>query len=254
MLIAVDPGKHLRAGFIPLGRRQLVAAEVLLQRLGVNIERRIAVRVARDGLDDRVGDLRRVIPVRLEPLLKLSDLATTLNLDVELDVLRETRGREVARPDQRLRPDHLELRVRDVRLRVELVLAVDTARDLTGAHRVENRLDAVQERIGVLVRLKTLVEDLHRTRPNGVEQRRACTIRRLGTHQNSDVVERLPSAIEGKQGTDFEVPRRNIERLGDAGPLFKISKPRPAGDAVVDDEEVSAFGTSGHRDPLPLLA
>ena len=73
-----------------------------------------------------------------------------------------------------------------VRLCVELVLAVDTARDLTGAHRVENRLDAVQERIGVLVRLKTLVEDLHRTRPNGVEQRRACTIRRLGTYQNSD--------------------------------------------------------------------
>ena len=67
LLIAVDPGKHLRAGFIPLGRRQLVAAEVLLQRLGVHIERRIAVRVARDGLDDRVGDLGRLVPVRLEP-------------------------------------------------------------------------------------------------------------------------------------------------------------------------------------------
>ena len=28
LLIAVDPGKHLRASFIPLGRSQLVAAEV----------------------------------------------------------------------------------------------------------------------------------------------------------------------------------------------------------------------------------
>ena len=50
MLIAVDPGKHLRAGFIPLGRSQLVAAEIFLQRLGVDIERRVAVRVARDDL------------------------------------------------------------------------------------------------------------------------------------------------------------------------------------------------------------
>ena len=254
LLIAVDTGKHLRAGFIPLGRRQLVAAEVLLQRLRVDIKRRIAVRVARDGLNDRISDLDRLVPVRLEPLLKLGNLACALDLDIELDVLRKTRCGEVARPDQRLRPDHLELRVRDVRLRVELVLAVDTARDLTGAQRGENRRNAVQEWIGVLVRLKALVEDLRRTRPNGVEQRRACTIRRLGTHQNPDVVERLPSAIEGKQCADFEVPRRNIERLGDAGPLFKIAKPRPAGDAVVDDEEVSAFGTSGHRDPLPLLA
>ena len=163
-----------------------MAAEVLLQRLGVNIERRIAVRVARDGLDDRVGDLRRVIPVRLEPLLKLSDLATTLNLDVELDVLRETRGREVARPDQRLRADHLELRVRDVRLRVELVFVVDTALYLTGAQRFENRRDAVQERVGVLVRLKAPVEDLNRARPHGVEQRLARAMRRLGAHQNPD--------------------------------------------------------------------
>ena len=231
-----------------------MAAEVLLQRLGVNIERRIAVRVARDGLDDRVGDLRRVIPVRLEPLLKLSDLATTLNLDVELDVLRETRGREVARPDQRLRADHLELRVRDVRLRVELVFVVDTALDLTGAQRFENRRGAVQERVGVLVRLKAPVEDLNRARPHGVEQRLARAMRRLGAHQNPDFVERLPAAIEGEQGTDLEVPRRNIERLGNAGPLFEIAEPRPARNAVVDDEEVSAFGVSGHRDPLPLSA
>ena len=93
LLIAVDPGKHLRAGFIPLGRRQLVAAEVLLQRLGVHIERRIAVRVARDGLDDCVGDLGRLVPVRLEPFLKLGNLACALDLDIELDVSSSGQGR-----------------------------------------------------------------------------------------------------------------------------------------------------------------
>ena len=169
LLIAVDPGKHFRAGFIPLGRRQLVAAEVLLQRLGVHIERRIAVRVARDGLDDRVGDLGRLVPVRLEPFLKLGNLAGALDLDIELDVLRQARGGEVARPDQRLRADHLELRVRDVRLRVELVLVVDTALNLPGAQRIENRGDAVQERVGALIRLKAPIEDLHRARPHRVE-------------------------------------------------------------------------------------
>ena len=227
-----------------------MAAEVLLQRLGVHIERGIAARVARDGLDDCVSDLGRLVPVRLEPLLKLGHLTRALDLDIELDVLRQARGGEVARPDQRLRPDHLELRVCDVRLRVELVLVVDTALDLTGAQRVENRRGAVQKRVGVLVRLKAPVEDLHRARPHSVEQRRARAIRRLGAHQNPDVVERLPLAIKGEQGADLEVPRRNIERLGDAGPLFEIAESRPTGDAVVDDEEASAFGVSGHRDLL----
>jgi hypothetical protein len=60
----------------------------------------------------------------------------------------------------------------------------------------------------------------------------------------------LPLAIEGEHGADFEVPRRNIERLGDAGPLFEIAESRPARDAVVDDEEASAFRVSGHRNLL----
>ena len=141
-----------------------------------------------NGLDDRVSDHDCLVPVRLEPLLKLGNLACALDLDVELDVLRKTRCGEVARPDQRLRANHLKLRVRDVRLGVELVLVVDTALDLTGAQRVENRRDAVQERVGILVRLKAPVEDLNRVRPHSVEQRRARAIRHLGAHQNPDVV------------------------------------------------------------------
>ena len=58
------------------------------------------------------------------------DLACALNLDVQLDVLGQPRPGEVARADQRLRADDLELGVRDVRLGVELVLVVDAALDL----------------------------------------------------------------------------------------------------------------------------
>ena len=63
LLVAVDPGKHLRAGLVPLARRQLVPAEELLQRLRVDVERRVELRVARDGLDDGVGHLARLVPV-----------------------------------------------------------------------------------------------------------------------------------------------------------------------------------------------
>ena len=49
--------------------------------------------MARDRLDDGVGDLSRFGPVSLEPLLELRDFARALNLDVQFDVLREARTR-----------------------------------------------------------------------------------------------------------------------------------------------------------------
>ena len=87
LLVAVEQREHLRARLVPLARRQLVAAEELLQRLRVDLERRVESRVPLDRLDDRVGDVAGLVPVLLEPLLELRDLARALNLDVELDVL-----------------------------------------------------------------------------------------------------------------------------------------------------------------------
>ena len=46
--------------------------------------------------DDRRGHLGRLLPVHLEPLLELRDLAGALDLDVELDVVGEAGLREVA--------------------------------------------------------------------------------------------------------------------------------------------------------------
>ena len=236
LLVAVDPGKHLRAGLVPLGRGQLVPAEELLQRLRVDVERRVEMRVARDGLDDGVGHLARVVPVLFEPLLELRDLAGALDLDVELDVLGQARSGEVARSHQRLRADHFELGVRDVCLGVELVVVVDAALDLPRSERLEDRRNAMEEGVGFLVGLDALVEDLHGARAHRLEERFARAMRRLRAHQNPDLLQRLPLPVEGEQGTDLEVPRGDIERLGNAGPLLEVAEPSPARDAVVDDE------------------
>ena len=67
---------------VPLGRGQLVSPEELLQGLCVDLEWGIQVRMARDRLDDGLGDPARLVPVRLEPLLELRDFAGALDLYV----------------------------------------------------------------------------------------------------------------------------------------------------------------------------
>jgi hypothetical protein len=129
--------------------------------------------------------------------------------------LGETRGREIARADQSLCADDFELRVRDVRLRVELVLVVYAALDLAGAQRFEDRRDTVQERVGTLGRFDAAVEDLECPRTHRLEQGLARAMGRLCAHQEPDLVERLPLAVERQQRADLEVARGDVERLRD---------------------------------------
>ena len=65
-------------------------------------------------------------------------------------------------------------------------------------------------------------------------------------HQDPDLVEPLPLAVEGEQGANIEVSRRDAERLRDAGPLLQIPESGPAGDTVGDDEELAALGVNAH--------
>ena len=246
LLIAVEVTEHERPSLVPLRGRQLVPPEELLQGLRVDVERRVQVRMARDRLDDGLGELVGFVPVRVEPLLELRHLARALDLDVQLDVLREAGPREVAGAHQRLGAHDLHLRVGDVGLGVELVLVVDTALDLPGAKRGEDRGDPVQEGVRLLVVLDALVEAVERLRPDRLENGLASPVGGLGAHQDPDLVEPLPPAVEGEQGADVEVPRRDVERLRDAGPLLQVPEPGPAGDAVVDDEELAALGINAH--------
>ena len=182
LLIAIEVREHARPCFVPLGRGQLVSPEELLQGLRVDVEWRIQVRMARDRLDDGLGDPARFVPVRLEPLLELRDFAGALDLYVKLDVLRETRPREVAGAHQRLGTHDFELCVGDVSLGVELVLAVDTAFDLPRAERVEDRRDPVQERVRLLVLLDAFVEPVERVRPDRFENGLSSPMGGLRTH------------------------------------------------------------------------
>ena len=187
--------------------------------------------------------------MRLEPLLKLHDLARALDLDVQFDVLRETWPREVAGAHQCLGTHDLELCVGDVGFGVEFILVVDTAFDLPGAGRGEDRRDPVQEGIGLLVLLDAFVEPVKRLRPDRFDNGLPSPMGGFRPHQDSNLVELLPLAIEGEQGADLEVSGRDVERLRDAGPLLQVPEPGPAGDTVVDDEELAALGVSGHDTP-----
>ena len=59
LLIAIEVREHARPCLVPLGRGQIVPPEELLQGLRVDVEWRIQVRMARDRLDDGLGDLSR---------------------------------------------------------------------------------------------------------------------------------------------------------------------------------------------------
>ena len=136
----------------------------------------------------------------------------------------------------------------------ELVLAVDTAFDLPGAERIEDRRDAVQEGVRLLVLLDAYVEPAESVCPDRFENGLPSPMGGLRTHQDPDLAEPLPFAVEGEQSADLEVSGRDVERLRDAGPLLQVPEPGPARDTVVDDEELAALGVNGHDAPCSCFA
>src|SRR6185312_2867413 len=90
LLIAVEPGVHLRPGFVPLRVCQLMTAEIFLESFRVDVKWGVEVGMARDGFDDNIGYFARQVPMRLEPLLELRHFARALNLNIELDVIGQT--------------------------------------------------------------------------------------------------------------------------------------------------------------------
>ena len=157
LLVAVEMLEHPRPRLVPLARGEFPAAEVLVQRLGVHVERGVLGRVPGDGPQHVVADIGRCSPVHIEPVLELRHLSAALDLDVQLDVAGEPRPGEVAGSDQSLRADHVELGMRDVRLGVELVPAVDPALDPLIGDGLDNRLDTLEQRVRVLLFLQAVV-------------------------------------------------------------------------------------------------
>ena len=73
-----------------------MATEKLLQRLDVNIERRIKPHMARYRLKNEIGYVSRFAPMRIEPFLELRDFTRALNLNVQLYILGQARHRKIA--------------------------------------------------------------------------------------------------------------------------------------------------------------
>ena len=143
-------------------------------------------------------------------------------------------------------PDDLEPGVRDVGFGVELVAVVNAALDLTGPQGFKDGGDAVQEGIRPLVLFEASVESVERLPTDGFQESLPGPVGRLCPHEDANPVETLPLSVQGEKGADLEVPGRDVERLGDPGPLLQIPESGPTRNAVVDNEEVAAPGASGH--------
>ncbi len=179
LLVLVEHRIHLRDCTLPLAGGHLVAAQQLLQRLGVDLERRVLVDVTLDDPEDLGRDVFGSLPVLLVPLLEHGDLGAG-DLDVQLDVLGQARIGEVRRADQSGGTDDFHPRVGDVRLGVELLLAVDTALDLAGLQRFDDLGHTVEKVVLLLCLLEAVVQRLLRERQGLGEHgaRIAATLRR----------------------------------------------------------------------------
>ncbi len=142
----------------------------------------------------------------------------------------------------------------DVRLRVELVLRVDAALDASLLECVDDRRHAFEERCRALLVLETRVERGLGLRPERVQEHGLRAERDLRPDQDPDLVELLPLTIEFEQRSDFEEASRDVEARRDLGPLAEVCGAGPAGDAVVDDEQVAATLAVADSPRAPTVA
>ena len=84
-------------------------------------------------------------------------------------------------------------------------------------------MDPVQEGVGLLVLLDAFVEPVERLRPDRFENGLPSPMSGLRSHQDPDLVELLPIAVESEQGAHLEAIRsRCRDAKNDAGPLLQV--------------------------------
>src|SRR5882724_343133 len=76
-----------------------------------------------------------------------------------------------------------------------------------------------------------------------------CARRNLVTHEDANLVELLPMAVERKQRPDFKVAGGNIKCAGDFRPVLKVFQPLPSLIAVINNEKFATFGRCAHICP-----
>lgn len=128
--------------------------------------------------------------------------------------------------------------MRDVGLRVELGLAIDATLDLAGADGVHDRRNADEEIVLFFRVFQAVVE----RGGDFLESRFECCLgphRALVAHEDADVIDLLPLVLQREQRADFEVPRGDVEPLGDLTPVVKVAEYLPVFVAVIDDEQLA---------------
>ena len=175
-----------------------------VERLGIDLKRSVFPSVPLDGAEHLGGHVLGGVPVILVPLLEYLDL-TARDLNVQFDVLGQPRIGKVRRADEGRGTDHSQSGMSEVRLGVEFILAVDPATDLTRSDRFDDRGDAGQEIVLLLLRLQAGVE----TVGGGGQARRE---RRLGpqrdfvAQENANLLDRLPLFAECQERTISKYP------------------------------------------------
>ena len=116
-------------------------------------------------------------------------------------------------------PDDVELAVRGVRLGMELVAVVDPCFDLARGESLDNRRSTFEKWVVDLVCVEALLECAFCSALYGLEHGLLRTERELVAHQNSDLLQLLPSIVELEQRADLEEACRYVKRSSKLTPL-----------------------------------
>ena len=128
---------------------------------------------------------------------------------------------------------------------MELLVRVDADLNLAGANAVDNGVDPGQEGVA------NLSLDVDR----GVERGRDRIGRGpagLAADQETDLVDALPRSIQGKECTDLEVARGDVDRRADSAPLADVLECPPVLSGVVHDELLRCCHSIGPSLPASL--
>ena len=123
---------------------------------------------------------------------------------------------------------------------MEFVLRVDPALDLTALQCFDDRRHPTQKRLRSFLGLEARIESGFRASLGRLQECGLRAVSHFGTHEDPDLLEAPPLAIELEQAADLEKARRDVEALRDLCPVVKVARPCPSGDAVVDDEQFAA--------------
>jgi hypothetical protein len=179
-----------------------------LQGFRINLERKVIAGLALHHFEHFSGGVFGLNPMRIKPLLEFFHL--TAELYVELNVAGEAGIGEIAGANEGGRANYRQLAVRDVGLCVEFLLDVHTALNLSASNGLNDLFQPGQEVVLLLFALNAVVQQLADTRKTFNQ----CTLSTLGylvTHQDTDLIQLLPLAVKGQQGTDFKVPGGNVK-------------------------------------------